>query len=154
MTNSTILRSCGALSTVVALASTSFGDEFPKTTAHGAALVWVSAIEVWVSSDTAIVDTVWQTIDIAPVMTREHQPVYPDYAKKLGLETEIWVQALVGIDGNVHCAKISEVSDHGLEPGFELSALHAAVKNIFRPAQKNGRPAATWVTYPVRFRLS
>ena len=143
-----------ALAFVSVLSIPALADEYPKQPAEEQALVWVSATEVWIQSETPIADTVWETIDVAPVMTKEHKPVYPTDAKKQGLEAEVWVQALVATDGTVHCAKITETSEHGLAPGFEFSALNAAIRNVFHPARKNGKPAATWVKYPVKFRLS
>lgn len=154
MANSSFSRFGVGLILAGALTFPALADEFPKRAKDEQALVWVSATEVWVSSETPIADTVWATIDVAPVMTKEHKPEYPKNAKKQGLEAEVWVQALVAADGSVHCAKITEASEHGLDPGFELSALHAAIRNVFRPATKNGKPAATWVKYPVKFRLS
>lgn len=154
MVKSSVGRIGMGIALVGALATPTLADEFPQRGNDEQALVWVSATEVWVSSETPIADTVWATIDEAPVMTKEHKPEYPKDAKKQGLEAEVWVQALVATDGSVHCAKITEASEHGLEPGFELSALHAAIRNVFRPATKNGKPAATWVKYPVKFRLS
>lgn len=154
MTDISINRIGLAFVSLWVLAVPALADESPKQAKQELPLVWVSATEVWVRTETPVVDTVWETIDVAPVMTKSHVPEYPNEAKKLGLEAEVWVKALVATDGTVHCAKITEVSEHGLEPGFELSALHAALKNTFRPAQKAGRHAATWVAYPVRFKLS
>jgi protein TonB len=86
-------------------------------------------------------------------MKTESKPAYPEGAKIKGLEADVWVQAIVGTDGLVHRAKITKPSAHGLEPGFELCALNAAMGNIFDPALKEGKPVAVWVTYPVSFRL-
>lgn len=116
-------------------------------------LVWVSATEVRLASDTSVVDTAWQKLDNMPIMKTESRPAYPEGAMLKGLEADVWVQAIVGTDGLVHRAKIAKPSAHGLEPGFELCALNAAMGNIFDPAVKDGKPVAVWVTYPVSFRL-
>lgn len=116
-------------------------------------LVWVSATEVRLANDTSVVDTAWQKLDNMPIMKTESRPAYPEGAKVKGLEADVWVQAIVGTDGAVHRAKIAKQSVHGLEPGFELCTLTAAMGNVFEPALKDGKPVAVWVTYPVSFRL-
>lgn len=136
---------------LVAIAPGAFAGEITKGTEDG--LVWVSATEVRLASDTSTIDTSWQALDQMPSIKQEARPAYPEDAKIKGLEADVWVQAAVGTDGAVHRARVAKKSAHGLEPGFELCALNAAMKNTFVPATKGGQPVAVWVTYQVSFRL-
>lgn len=134
-----------------AITPSAYADSTAKGDPSG--LVWVSAVEVRLANDTSVVDSAWQKLDNMPIMKTESRPAYPEGAKIKGLEADVWVQAIVGTDGAVHRAKITKQSVHGLEPGFELCALTAAMGNVFEPAKKDGNPVAVWVTYPVSFRL-
>lgn len=136
---------------IAAMCPSAFADTAPKSNTPD--LVWISALEVRLTSDTTVIDSAWQKLDNMPIMKTECRPSYPEGAMLKGLEADVWVQAIVGTDGLVHRAKITKPSAHGLEPGFELCALNAAMGNIFDPAMKEGKPIAVWVTYPVSFRL-
>ncbi len=138
----------------LALASPAVADEAAKTPSVApSALVWVSATEIRLGGDPLIVDTAWQALDQMPIMKDQAPTAYPEAAKEKGLEADVWIQALVGTDGAVHHARVTKQSTHGLEPGFEICALDAAMRNTFEPATKDGKSVAVWVTYPVSFRL-
>ena len=87
-------------------------------------------------------------VEIPAEMIFEHKPTYPRLLEQAGLEGTVWVQALVGKDGNVIRAQIAKSS--GVE-GLDDSAVEAATKNKFKPGIQNGRPVAMWVTYKVDF---
>jgi len=85
-----------------------------------------------------------------PEVIQRVSPVYPAEAKKAGIEGNVWVKALVDINGNILDAVVAKSS--GVE-AFDQSALEAAKKSKFKPAQREGQPVAVWITYEIQFRL-
>jgi protein TonB len=79
------------------------------------------------------------------------QPVYPEMAKKAGIEGSVWVKVLVDKNGDVRDALIYKES--GAKAGFEEAAMEAAKKGKWKPALQNKQPVAVWVAYKVDFRL-
>jgi len=76
--------------------------------------------------------------------------VYPDLARRAGVEGRVIVRVLVGPDGRARKYFI-ESSDHEL---LNQSALDA-IKNygMFTPAIQNGQAIICWVSIPITFRL-
>ena len=76
--------------------------------------------------------------------------VYPELARKAGIEGTVTVYARIGENGDVIDTKI-------LRPLGESGCNEAAVTAIksvrWKPAQANGKPVAVWVSVPVRFKL-
>jgi len=59
---------------------------------------------------------------------------------------EVWIKALIQVDGNVSYALILTGSG---DPEFDQTALKAAFKNRYRAAIHKGKPVPSWVTYLV-----
>lgn len=76
--------------------------------------------------------------------------VYPDLARRAGVEGRVIVRVLVGPDGKARRSFI-ESSDHEL---LNQAALDA-IKNygLFTPAIQNGQAIICWVSIPITFRL-
>jgi len=91
-------------------------------------------------------------VEQLPEMIYEEVPVYPELAKKVGMETELWIKCLVDKNGEVIKAMILKSS--GNKENFDRAALDAAYKNKFKPALQNSQPVAVWITYKVDFVLS
>lgn len=89
------------------------------------------------------------TVDKLPVPVAVITPEYPVWARKNGISGEVWVKARVDDKGNVEKAQIVSSTMPGY--GFEESALEAAKKNKYRPAEANGIKIGIWVIYPVKF---
>ena len=89
-------------------------------------------------------------VDLMPEIVYQETPVYPDDAKKAGIEGEVFVASYVDKDGSVTKAKIKQTSG---KPSLDKAALEAAYKYKFKPALKGEQPVATWVTYKVVFVL-
>lgn len=87
----------------------------------------------------------------APVPVRSVDPVYPELARRAGLEADIWIKVLIDTNGNVRDVLIANSSER--TAGFEQSAKKAAYSTVWKPAIANGQPVAVWVTYKVSFRL-
>jgi TonB family protein len=77
--------------------------------------------------------------------------VYPEAARKAGIQGQVIVKTLIGTDGTVQDTKL-----HTSVPGsgFDEAAIAAITQLKFKPAQKDGTPVEYWFTIPIRFSLS
>lgn len=75
--------------------------------------------------------------------------VYPEMARKSGVEGQVIVRVLVGKDGRVKQTKIQ----HSESSMLDQAAIDAVKKSIFTPAIQNGQPITCWVSIPIKFRL-
>jgi len=82
-----------------------------------------------------------------PVPLVQVEPAYPDAARQAHIRGVAMVEALVGVDGRIHEARVSR-SD---SPLFEEPALEAVRQWTFRPARINGKARAVWIAIPFRF---
>jgi TonB family protein len=90
--------------------------------------------------------------DEAPQIVRRAAPVYPEIAKRAGIEGTVWVKIQLDENGKVREALVQKSSTPDL--GFEEAAMAAAKSFEFSPARKNQQPVAVWVTIPFHFKLS
>jgi TonB family protein len=93
----------------------------------------------------------FQSVEIYPEMIYEEIPLYPRLAKTAYMEADVWIKALVDIDGSVVKAIIFKSS--GSNIGFGSAALDAAFLCKYSPGIQNGIPVPVWVCYKVEFRL-
>jgi protein TonB len=87
-------------------------------------------------------------VDEMPVLITMPTPLYPDMARRADVEGTVFVRALIGKDGKVKQAFVTE--------GVTLlndAAIEAAKKAVFKPALQQHRPVEVWVQIPMRFRL-
>ncbi len=77
-------------------------------------------------------------------------PVYPEIARRAGVEGTVWVKIWVDKEGNPKKALIMK-SDAEL---FNQPAIDAAMRWKFTPAIMNNGPVAVWVSIPFKFRLN
>lgn len=75
--------------------------------------------------------------------------VYPEVAKRAGIEGRVFVRVLVGKNG-VPKKHIIEGSDSDL---LSASAAKAVMSAVFTPAIQNNKPVECWVSIPIVFRL-
>ncbi len=85
-------------------------------------------------------------IDLAEL---QKKIVYPEMARRAGVEGKVVVRVLVGKDGKP-MKTIIEQSDNEL---LNDAAKNAVMKSVFTPAIQNGNPIALWVSIPIQFRL-
>lgn len=90
-------------------------------------------------------------VDEYPQPLHQVMPEFPESVKKEKREGTVWVNVLVGKDGNVKEAKVMN-SQNG-SPDMEKSALTAAKQWTFKPATKDKKPVEFWATIPFRYRL-
>ncbi len=75
--------------------------------------------------------------------------VYPDLAKRAGIEGKVNIRVLVGKNG-VPKKHIIESSDSDL---LNDAAVRAVMSSVFTPAIQNNQPIDCWVSIPIVFRL-
>jgi len=89
-------------------------------------------------------------VEIKPVVIKFVEPVYPELARKAGIEGDVFVKALVDEEGNVIKTEVLKSS----HPLFEKPALEAAAQFKFKPGYQRDRPVKVWVSIPFFFRLN
>jgi len=85
-------------------------------------------------------------VDLAEL---QKKVVYPEMARKVGVEGTVIIRVLVGKDGKVKQAKIQQSESSMLDQ----AAIDAVKKSVFTPAIQNGQPITCWVSIPIKFRL-
>ena len=76
--------------------------------------------------------------------------VYPEIAKKAGIEGKVFVQFVIDEQGNV----INPVVLKGIGGGCDEAALEAVKKAKFKPGKQRGRPVRVQYSIPIVFRLT
>ncbi len=89
-------------------------------------------------------------VDTQPGLVKNAMPVYPEEAKKNGLEGTVYVKIWIDEEGKVKDAVI-EKSD---SETFNQPSIDAAKQFQFTPALKDGTPVSVWVTVPFKYKLA
>lgn len=86
----------------------------------------------------------------APVPIRQIDPEYTAEATRKGIQGEVWIEAVVDVNGNVVEPRLLR----GL-PDDELNrrAMEAIQRWTFRPGMKDGQPVAVIAVFTVTYRL-
>ena len=84
-----------------------------------------------------------------PVEIQRIQPVYPELAKKAGVEGKVVVKVLVDTNGEVEDAKMVKSN-----PLLDEAALTAARQYKFTPAMQRDKKVKVWVSISFNFRLT
>jgi TonB family protein len=87
--------------------------------------------------------------DVGPKIVRRVHPIYPEAARKAGLEGTVWVKIWVGKDGKP-CKAVIQKSASNI---FDQPAVDAAMQMLFTPAMMGKAPADVWIAIPFHFRL-
>ncbi len=85
----------------------------------------------------------------APVIVKKVNPVYPEIARKAGLEGSVWVKLWVDKNGKVKKTVIQKSASEI----FDQAALDAAGQMSFQPALGKNGPVDVWVSIPYHFKL-
>ena len=75
--------------------------------------------------------------------------VYPEIAKRAGVEGKVFVKAFVDETGIVTSAEIVK----GIGAGCDEAAIDAVLQTKFSPGKQRGRPIKVQVTIPIVFKL-
>jgi TonB family protein len=76
--------------------------------------------------------------------------VYPEIAKRAGIEGKVIVKAYIDEEGNVIGTEILK----GIGTGLNEAAVSAIEKSKFTPGIKDGKPVKVQVVIPILFKLS
>jgi periplasmic protein TonB len=85
-----------------------------------------------------------------PVMDIQKLVVYPDFAKRTGIEGKVTVSALIGEDGRVKKVEVEKSDNNWLEE----AAKEAMMKARFTPARQGDKPVKVWYTQTIQFKLN
>ncbi len=88
-------------------------------------------------------------VDAEPVVVSRKNPAYPQLALRSGLEGTVWVKIWVDKEGQPKEAQVFKSDNHV----FDSSAIDAARGWVFKPAMKDGKPIAVWVSIPFKYKL-
>ena len=88
-------------------------------------------------------------VEREPVPVKRVVPVYPEIAKRAGVEGKVYIKALVNKEGKVKRAVVLK-SDAEI---FNKVALDAVYQWVFTPALMNNGPVTVWVVVPFNFQL-
>ena len=87
--------------------------------------------------------------DSRPVALNRPRPSYTEEARRNKLQGVIRIRALVGTSGRVERVIVVR----GLPDGLNEEAIRAVYQMRFKPAMKDGSPAAAWIGLEVEFNL-
>lgn len=77
--------------------------------------------------------------------------IYPELAKRAGIEGSVYLQVLVSETGQVEDVKV--LKSLGLNNGLDEAAIEAIKKVQWHPARQKDKPVKTWISIPVRFKI-
>ena len=102
--------------------------------------------------DEAIPDkNVYVNVDKSPVLVHQVETVYPEIAKKAGIEGKVFVQMLIDVDGLVMRAEVVKSSGN---TSLDEAAVDAAKQWLFTPAvAPGGKTTRVWIMQPFTFKL-
>ncbi len=75
--------------------------------------------------------------------------IYPEIAKRIGVEGKVYVLAFIDESGTVTEAKITK----GIGAGCDEAALDAVMKTKFIPGKQRGKPVKVQMTIAIDFKL-
>ncbi len=88
---------------------------------------------------------------IGGMMAIQKNLVYPEIARKAGVEGTVMVETVIDAEGNAVDAKV--IKSLG-ENGCDEAALKAVTATKWKPALKDGEPVEVKIAMPILFRLS
>jgi TonB family protein len=106
--------------------------------------------EVFVSRDVSLKDANLKMEETQLMHTRKTEPVYPEEARKAGIEGKVELVAMIGTDGKIHDLQVVSA------PAASLAAASfAAVSQWeYRPYFQNDRPVPVQTTITVTFSIN
>lgn len=87
-----------------------------------------------------------------PVLINRQPVKYPDFAKRAGIEGQVYLEVEVLIDGSVGAIEVRKSLMAG-PGGLDEAAIKAVKQWKYQPAQSNGKPVAVWITFPFEWSL-
>ncbi len=98
--------------------------------------------------------TIFEVVEELPepnggVAAIQSKVVYPEIAKKAGIEGTVVIRAAIDEKGNV----LKTVVAKGIGAGCDEAAQEAIKKVKFKPGSQRGKPVKVWLSIPIRFKL-
>lgn len=90
-------------------------------------------------------------VEVKPQLVKSTKPVYPDLARRAGIEGVVAVKMLIDIDGTVIEVEIIKSSGNTL---LDQAAVAAAYQHQFTPARQRDRPVRVQISRQFVFRLT
>jgi len=87
---------------------------------------------------------------IGGIKAIQEKIVYPEIAKRAGVEGKVYILAFVDEAGNVTKANVLK----GIGAGCDEAALNGVLKTKFKPGKQRGKPVNVQVSIPVIFKLN
>jgi protein TonB len=88
-----------------------------------------------------------------PVPIKQVQPKYTDFARRSGIEGQVWLEVEVLKSGKVGAVEVKKSLLSG-PGGLDEAAIKAVKQWEYSPAKSGGKPVACWITFPVTFELN
>lgn len=85
---------------------------------------------------------------VGGIASIQNKIVYPEIAKRAGVEGKVFVLAYVDEKGNVTKAEITK----GIGSGCDEAAMDAVLKTKFKPGVQRGNPVKVKITIPIVFK--
>lgn len=86
---------------------------------------------------------------IGGIQAIQSKILYPEIAKRAGIEGRVFILAFIDENGDVANAKVIK----GIGAGCDESALDAVKQTKFTPGKQKGKPVKVQVTIPIQFKL-
>lgn len=86
---------------------------------------------------------------IGGILGIQKKIVYPEIAKRAGVEGKVYILAFVNEQGIVTKAQVIK----GIGAGCDEAALDAVLKTRFTPGKQRGKPVKVQVSIPILFKL-
>ena len=123
---------------------------------NGKAVKSQSNMILWETANLNINESEYKTVidqmpePIGGVMAIQKKIVYPEDAKRAGIEGKVFLTAFINESGNVVSAKVIK----GIGAGCDEAAMDAVLNTKFTPGKQNGKPVKVQITIPIVFKLS
>ena len=89
-------------------------------------------------------------VEKPPQIVKEVSPVYPEIARRSGVEGVVWVKVLIDKNGKPKKAVVIKENANGI---LDQAAIDATMQHLFTPAVMNGGAVQVWVALKFRFQL-
>jgi protein TonB len=87
---------------------------------------------------------------IGGIQAIQRRIIYPEIAKRAGVQGRVYIKAFVDETGTVKKAEVIK----GIGAGCDEAAMAAVMKTKFKPGKQRGKPVRVQVSIPILFKLN